>query len=109
MATLTARPPRKRQTRTYNAGIARTVPVQPHPTHVLSGPAALAAALTMQTPRESVVIVAPGADQVRCARCSDPMPADHVGDCFGCVSHDRSEAKRIARERAIAAYGEGRC
>jgi len=46
---------------------------------------------------------------VPCPRCKDAMPAQRDGECFKCEHHDRSEAKRIARERAIAAYGEGRC
>ncbi len=61
-------------------------------------------------PRPVTVITSPYAPGKRpCQRCGGPMPISRPGDCFGCESHDRTESKRIARERAIAAYGEGRC
>jgi hypothetical protein len=44
-----------------------------------------------------------------CQRCKQPKPIGRDGECFACEHHDRSRTKRIARERALAAYGEGRC
>jgi hypothetical protein len=44
-----------------------------------------------------------------CPRCNEPKPIERAGDCLRCEYHDRVSAKRIARERAVAAYGEGRC
>ncbi len=61
-------------------------------------------------PRFTLTVSAPFAgDAIPCPRCSEAMPADRSGECFKCESHDRTERVRIARERAIAAYGEGRC
>ncbi len=60
-------------------------------------------------PRPTVITSPHEAGFEPCPRCGGRKPLARQGECFGCESHDRTERKRIARERAIAAYGEGRC
>lgn len=61
-------------------------------------------------PRPKTVIWSPHqAGFTPCPRCGQPKPLARVGECTGCEHHDRAETARIARERAVAAYGEGRC
>ncbi len=63
-----------------------------------------------ERPRPTVTITSPHAPGMTpCDRCGKGKPITRIGDCFTCESWDRSERTRIARERAIAAYGEGRC
>lgn len=75
-------------------------------------PICVAGVMPAPVPTPELRVVARYPDgTIPCPRCKDPMPEqrDPRADCFHCEHHDRSEAKRIARERAVAAYGEGRC
>lgn len=55
---------------------------------------------------------------VPCPDCGDPMPDARLaeralpitkGICSECVSYPRRLAAQVERERAVAAFGEGRC
>lgn len=65
-----------------------------------------------------VTIGRPMADKVECPECGDPMSERRLderalavtqGICSECVAYPRRHAEQVARERAIAAFGEGRC
>lgn len=60
----------------------------------------------------------PTEGRVPCPECGDPMSDRRLeeraleitkGVCSECVSYPRRHALQVARERAIAAFGEGRC
>jgi hypothetical protein len=65
-----------------------------------------------------VTLERPTPGMVRCPDCGDPMdekrtaeralPITH-GICSECVAYPRRHAEQVARERAVAAFGQGRC